>query len=93
MTDKEGVPCHTRYITGRTIRNKIRKALIVVSINVLLVWLPIVAHLVAPEPTERRLKAFNAWLRAHGSRVLAVVFVVGGAIMVFDGVYGLVVVG
>jgi hypothetical protein len=66
---------------------------VVVIINVLLVWLPIVAHLVAPEPTERRLKAFNAWLRAHGSRVLTVVLVAGGAIMVFDGVYGLVVAG
>jgi hypothetical protein len=66
---------------------------VVVIINVLLVWLPIVAHLVAPEPTERRLKAFNAWLRAHGSRVLTVVLVAGGAIMVFDGVYGLAVAG
>src|ERR1035438_5757220 len=64
--------------------------LIVVFINVLLVWLPIVAHLVAPEPTERRLKAFNAWLRAHGSSVLAVVLVVAGGIMAFDGIYGLV---
>jgi Sap, sulfolipid-1-addressing protein len=64
--------------------------LIVVFINVLLVWLPIVAHLVAPEPTERRLKAFNAWLRAHGSGVLVMVLAVVGAIMVFDGIYGLV---
>jgi hypothetical protein len=64
--------------------------IIVVIINVLLVWLPIVAHLVAPEPTERRLKAFNAWLRAHGSRVLAVVLVVAGVIMVFNGAYGLI---
>jgi Sap, sulfolipid-1-addressing protein len=64
--------------------------LIVVFINVLLVWLPIVAHLVAPEPTERRLKAFNAWLRAHGSSVLAVVLVVAGGIMVFNGAYGLI---
>jgi len=64
--------------------------IVVVIINVLLVWLPIVAHLVAPQPTERRLKAFNAWLRAHGSRVLAVVLVVAGVIMVFNGAYGLI---
>jgi hypothetical protein len=65
--------------------------IIVVVINVLLVWLPIVMHLVAPEPTERRLKAFNAWLRAHGSGVLAGVLVAAGAIMIGNGVYGLVV--
>jgi hypothetical protein len=63
---------------------------IVVFINVLLVWLPIVFHLVAPGATERRLSAFNGWLRAHGSRVLAAVLVVAGGIMVFNGVYGLV---
>jgi hypothetical protein len=63
---------------------------IVVFINVLLVWLPIVAHLAAPRATELRLMAFNGWLRAHGNRVLAVVIVVAGGIMVVSGVYGLV---
>jgi hypothetical protein len=63
---------------------------VVVFINVLLVWLPIVFHLVAPRATERRLVAFNGWLRAHASRVLAAVLVVAGGIMVFNGVYGLV---
>lgn len=64
--------------------------LIVVVINVLLVWLPITLHLVAPRSTEKRLKAFNSWLRAHGRTVLAVVLVVAGGIMVFDGIYGLI---
>jgi hypothetical protein len=64
--------------------------LVVVVINVLLVWLPITLHLVAPKMTERRLAAFNGWLRAHGSVVLVGVFVAIGGIMVFDGIYGLV---
>jgi Sap, sulfolipid-1-addressing protein len=64
--------------------------LVVVVINVFLVWLPITLHLVAPEVTEHRLTAFNGWLRAHGSAVLVGVLVAVGAIMVFDGVYGLV---
>ena len=64
--------------------------LVVVVINVLLVWLPITLHLVAPKVTERRLTAFNGWLRAHGSGVLAGVFVAVGAIMIFDGSYGLI---
>src|SRR5450755_2174776 len=64
--------------------------LVVVVINVLLVWLPITLHLVAPRMTERRLTAFNGWLRGHGSAVLVGVFVAIGGIMVFDGIYGLV---
>ncbi len=64
--------------------------ILVVVINVLLVWLPITCHLVAPKATERRLKAFNGWLRAHGTTVLIGVTAVAGGIMVFDGIYGLV---
>ena len=64
--------------------------ILVVVINVLLVWLPIMLHLIAPAATERRLKAFNHWIRAHGTTVLIGVLVVSGGIMVFDGIYGLV---
>ena len=64
--------------------------LIVVSINVLLVWLPLALYLIAPGFTVRHLTAFNGWLRTHGSAVLAWVFVVVGGIMVFDGIYGFV---
>jgi hypothetical protein len=63
--------------------------ILVVVVNVLLVWLPITLHLVAPKATERRLTAFNGWLRAHGSTVLVGVLAVVGGIMVFDGIYGL----
>jgi Sap, sulfolipid-1-addressing protein len=63
---------------------------IVVSINVLLVWLPLVLYLIAPGVTARRLTAFNGWLRAHGSVLLAWVLVVVGGIMAFDGIYGFV---
>ena len=64
--------------------------LIVVGINVLLVWLPLVLYLIAPGFTVRHLTAFNGWLRAHGNTVLAWALVVVGGIMVFDGIYGFV---
>ena len=64
--------------------------ILVVVINVLLVWLPIMLHLIAPTATERRLKAFNHWIRAHGTTALIGVLIVAGGIMVFDGIYGLV---
>ena len=64
---------------------------IVVVINVLLVWLPIVVHLVAPGFATRYLTAFNGWLRAHGKLILICVLVAVGGIMVFNGIYGLAV--
>ena len=65
---------------------------IVVVLNVLLVWLPIVFHLVFPRATTRYLTAFNGWLRAHGKLILVCVLVAVGGIMVINGIYGLVVV-
>lgn len=64
-------------------------AILVVVINVLLVWLPIVLHLLAPAATSRWLTAFNAWLRAHGHALLTGVLVVAGAILIVNGVLGL----
>ena len=64
--------------------------MLVVVINVLLVWLPITLHLVAPHSTEKHLKAFNSWLRANGKILLVGAMVAAGAIMVFDGSYGLI---
>ena len=66
--------------------------IIVVVINVLLVWLPIVLHLVFPAATTRYLTGFNGWLRAHGKVVLMCVLVAVGGIMVVNGIYGLAVI-
>jgi len=64
--------------------------IIVVVINVLLVWLPIVLHVIAPEATGRRLTAFNTWLRVHGHTVLVVVLIAVGVFMVINGSVGLI---
>jgi hypothetical protein len=64
-------------------------ALIVVIINVLLVWVPIVLHLLAPATTSRYLTAFNSWLRAHGHSLLAGGLIVAGAILIVNGALGL----
>ena len=62
---------------------------IVVILNVLLVWLPILAHLAAPDWTSRTLTAFNGWLRAHGQILLAIVLVTAGAVLTVNGLTGL----
>jgi hypothetical protein len=63
--------------------------IIVVVISVLLVWLPIVLYIAAPDATSRRLTALNGWLRANGKRVLACVLLIVGGILVGNGIYGL----
>ena len=64
-------------------------AIVVVIINVLLVWLPIVLHFIAQAATSRYLTAFNGWLRAHGHALLAGVLVVAGVVLIINGSLGL----
>ena len=66
--------------------------IIVVVINVLFVWVPILLHLAFPGATTRYLTAFNGWLRAHGKVILICVLAVVGGFMVINGIYGLAVV-
>jgi hypothetical protein len=66
--------------------------IIVVVINALLVWLPILFHLAFPGATTRYLTAFNGWLRAHGKVIFVCVLVAVGGIMAGNGIYGLTVV-
>jgi hypothetical protein len=73
-----------------SVRLTVLAVIIVVVLNVLLVWLPIVFYLLAPDPTTRYLAAFNGWLRAHGRTVLCSVLVVVGGILIGNGAYGLV---
>jgi len=62
---------------------------LVVVINVLFVWLPLLLYLGFPDRTTRLLATFNGWLRTHGRVVLIVALITVGAIMVGDGIYGL----
>jgi hypothetical protein len=73
-----------------SIRLTAAAVLIVVVLNVLLVWLPIVLYLIAPDVTTRYLAAFNGWLRVNGRKVLTGVLLVAGAILIGNGIYGLV---
>jgi hypothetical protein len=63
---------------------------LVIVINVMLVWLPIVLHVVAPDRTTRYLTSFNDWLRSHGRSITAGLLMVVGAILIGNGIYGLI---
>lgn len=74
---------------GASIELSVLALAIVVVINLLLVWLPILAFLAAPDRTSRTLTAFNGWLRAHGRTLAAIVLVVAGAVLTVNGLTGL----
>jgi hypothetical protein len=62
---------------------------LVVVINVMLVWLPVVVYLIIPEATGRWLSAFNRWLRANGGAILVVAMLLASVILVVNGIHGL----
>ena len=62
---------------------------IVVTITVIVVWLPLVGYLAAPDATTRRLAALNGWLRTHGRTVVVYALGVGGAVLIVNGALGL----
>ncbi|MBO0809983.1 MAG: GAP family protein [Actinobacteria bacterium] len=62
----------------------------VVVIDVALVWLPLVVYLAAPDRTVRALTASSAWISANRHALLAGSLGAIGAILVADGITGLV---
>jgi hypothetical protein len=63
---------------------------LVVILTALLVWLPLLLYLAAPGPTTRGLAAFNGWLRAQATTLIAGVLLVVGSILIVSAAYGLV---
>ncbi len=63
--------------------------LTVIVINVVLIWLPFLFFLAAPELTTRTLKRFNGWLRAHGHAIAAGALLVVGGLLIGNGIAGL----
>ena len=52
-------------------------------------WLPLVAYLIAPDLTVRKLRAGEAWLRRHGKAVLVGAVGLIGVLLVIQGIAGL----
>jgi Sap-like sulfolipid-1-addressing protein len=64
------------------------QAALIVVIYVSLAWLPVLAFLVAPQSTPRRLSACNGWLRHNGRMILACTLVAAGLTVAADGLVG-----
>ena len=62
---------------------------IVVTLTAIVVWLPLIAYLAAPDATTRRLAMVNEWLRRHGRTVVVYALGAGGAVLIVNGALGL----
>jgi hypothetical protein len=63
--------------------------IIIVLLTCLVVWLPLLTFLFAPEATTRLLKTINDWLRAHGKAVAVYALAICGVALVINGALGL----
>jgi hypothetical protein len=60
----------------------------VVIITVLVVWLPLVAYLAAPDATTRTLKSLNGWLRVNGRMLLTAGLAIAAVALIVNGALG-----
>ena len=64
--------------------------IIVITVCLLLVWLPLLGYLAAPAATTDRLRKWTDWLRAHGWEVTVWALTIGGFALTVNGALGLV---
>jgi hypothetical protein len=62
---------------------------IIVTITAIVVWLPLIAYLAAPDATTHRLAVLNGWLRTHGRTVVVYALGIAGAVLIVNGSLGL----
>jgi len=61
----------------------------VIVITVAFAWIPLVAYLISPDLTRRKLAAFDRWLRQHGKQVLVGSIGLVGLVLMAQGIAGL----
>jgi hypothetical protein len=62
---------------------------LVVLVDVLVIWVPLLVHLIAPDATTRALRGFDDWLRAHKRTITIVGLTAVGVILIVNGSLGL----
>jgi Sap, sulfolipid-1-addressing protein len=62
--------------------------IIIILLTCMVVWLPLITYLAAPEATTRWLKTVNDWIRLHAKRLGVLALAVCGVILVVNGALG-----
>ena len=62
---------------------------LVVLVDVLTIWAPLLVYLIAPDATTRTLRAFDDWLRRNKRTITVVGLAAVGVILIVNGSLGL----
>ena len=62
---------------------------IVITLTALIVWLPLIAYLAAPEATTRFLRNANGWVVAHSRTLVTGALAIAGVALVINGAAGI----
>jgi hypothetical protein len=62
---------------------------IIILLTCMVVWIPLLTYLAAPEATTRWLKTINDWIRLHARRIGILALAVCGVILIINGCLGL----
>lgn len=72
-----------------TVAETVGAMAMIIALAVAFAWLPLVAYLVAPAATIRRLGALDRWLKRYGKAVLIAAIGIAGIFLVIQGIIGL----
>ena len=63
--------------------------IMIIVLTLAFAWVPLVAYLIAPDLTARKLRSFDEWLKRHGRIVLVAAIALIGVLLIAQGISGL----
>ncbi len=63
--------------------------LMIIVLTLAFAWVPLVAYLVAPDLTARKLRTLDEWLKRHGKMVMVAAVAIIGVLLIAQGISGL----
>ena len=63
--------------------------IMIIVLTLAFAWVPLVAYLIAPDLTSRKLRFVDEWLKRHGRTVLVAAVAIIGVLLIAQGISGL----
>lgn len=63
--------------------------ILIIVLTLSFAWAPLVAYLIAPDLTSRKLRSFDDWLKRYGKPVLVAAIALVGVLLIAQGISGL----
>lgn len=64
--------------------------IMIIVLTLAFAWVPLVAYLIAPDLTRRKLRSLDDWLKRHGRKVMIAAIALIGVLLIAQGISGLV---